>query len=44
MGLGAEVKGRTVQYDATVAADGRVDLYCRNIDLPAGFAPPRCGA
>lgn len=44
MGLGAEVKDRTVQYDATVAGDGSIDLYCRNIDLPAGFAPPRCGA
>jgi type IV pilus assembly protein PilA len=44
MGLGAEVKGKTVQYDATIAADGKVALYCRNIDMPTGFAPSRCGA
>lgn len=42
-GLGPEVKDRTVQYDVNVAGDA-ITVYCRNIDLPAGFAPPRCGA
>lgn len=42
-GLGPEVKDRTVQYDVSVA-DDEITVYCRNIDLPAGFAPPRCGA
>jgi type IV pilus assembly protein PilA len=42
-GLGPEVIDKTVQYDVTITGDD-VTVYCRNIDLPAGFAPPRCGA
>lgn len=42
-GLGPEVSGRTVQYDANVVGE-TIEIYCRNIDLPAGFAPSRCGA
>jgi type IV pilus assembly protein PilA len=42
-GLGPEVMDKTVQYDVNMTGD-EVTVYCRNIDLPAGFAPPRCGA
>lgn len=42
-GLGTEVADKTVQYEASLAGEN-ITIYCRNIDLPAGFAPPRCGA
>jgi type IV pilus assembly protein PilA len=41
-GLGPEVMDKTVQYDVNLVGD-EATVYCRNIDLPAGFAPPRCG-
>lgn len=42
-GLGPEVTDKTAQYEVNIAGDA-IAIYCRNIDLPAGFAPPRCGA
>ena len=42
-GLGAEVQDKSVQYDVNMAGQ-EVVIYCRNNTLPAGFAPPRCGA
>lgn len=42
-GLGAQVKGHAVQYDVTL--DGNdVGIACRNLDMPAGAIPSRCGA
>jgi type IV pilus assembly protein PilA len=47
-GLGAEVEGKRVQYDVNIAGEGMagedVVIYCRNRDIPAGYAPSRCGA
>ena len=42
-GLGAEVEGKHVQYDVNMAGE-EVVIYCRNRDIPAGYAPSRCGA
>ncbi len=42
-GLGSEVEGKHVQYDVNMAGE-EVVIYCRNRDIPAGYAPPRCGA
>lgn len=41
LGLGPEVKDKTVRYDVRLDG-GTVDVACRNVDLPAGFAPPDC--
>lgn len=45
-GLGPEVMDKTVQYDVNITHDtGAGDdfnIYCRNLSIPAGFAPPRC--
>lgn len=42
LGLGPEVKGHAVQYDVTPGGDA-VRIDCRNLDMPAGAIPPRCG-
>lgn len=41
LGLGPEVKDKTVRYDVRLDG-GAVDVACRNVDLPAGFTPPDC--
>lgn len=42
LGLGPEVKGHAVQYDVIPGGDA-VRIDCRNLDMPAGAIPPRCG-
>lgn len=42
-GLGPEVQDKSVLYDVNIAGE-EVTIYCRNNTIPAGYAPPRCGA
>ncbi len=42
-GLGPELLDKTIRYDVSIAGED-VEIHCRNNTLPAGYAPPRCGA
>jgi hypothetical protein len=43
MGLGPDAARGSVRYEISAEGNG-YRVYCRNVDLPAGIAPPRCGA